>query len=613
MTHRLLVVVLGLLALAGCGRSEPPPAADATPPGASAPAEERQADDINALVEAYFEEQLELNPLAATFLGDDRYNDRLAISIAPEHIAKVRQSNERYLAEARAIAPDGLDEQDRITWEVFTTGLEQDLEGMDFPGELLPINQLYSMAGIMAMLGSGHSAQPFDDEDDYAAFMSRMDDFSAWVDQAIVNMRIGIERGVVQPRVVTEQVIAQLEGIIAGRAEDSVFWGAIGVMPETTDPEVAARVTSEYRSRIDEVLMPAYVRLAEFMREEYLPASRETVGWSALPGGEAWYAYAVKTQTTTGIAPGAIHRLGLSEVARIRAEMDGVRQAVGFEGDLAAFFEHLKTAPELQFQSREEILKAYEDLKERIDAALPSLFSDFPKADYEVRAVEAFREDSDAAGSYQNPPADNSRPGIFYVNTKLAKAQPKWATETLALHEAAPGHHFQVAIAQELTDLPRIRRFGGFTAYVEGWALYAESLGPALGMFEDPYQYFGRLNDEQLRAMRLVVDTGLHAMGWSREQAIQYMKDNSALPDGDIVSEVDRYIAWPGQATAYKIGQLTISDLRWQAEQVLGEAFDIKAWHSMILRGGALPMSVLTARNTRWIEAEKAALEAAGT
>jgi len=602
---RVFITCLGLIGLAGCGRSEAPPAADVPSPTASAPAEEQQAADINALAEAYFEEQLALNPVAATFLGDERYNDRLAIGISPEHIAKVRESNERYLAAARAIAPDGLDEQDRITWEVLTTGLEQELEGMDFPGELL------SMPSIMAMLGSGQSAQPFADEDDYAAFMSRMDDFSAWVDQAIVNMRIGIERGIVQPKVVTEQVIGQLGGIIAERPEESVFWGAIGAMPETTDPDVAARITHDYRARVTDVLMPAYVRLEAFMREEYLPASRETVGWFALPDGEAWYAYSVKTQTTTTIAPEVIHRLGLSEVARIRAEMDGVRQTVGFEGDLAAFFEHLKTAPELQFQSREEILQAYTDLKDRIDSALPTLFSDFPKADYEVRAVEAFREDSDAAGSYQNPPADNSRPGIFYVNTKLAKAQPKWATETLALHEAAPGHHFQVAIAQELTELPRIRRFGGFTAYVEGWALYAESLGPALGMFEDPYQYFGRLNDEQLRAMRLVVDTGLHAMGWSREQAIQYMKDNSALPDGDIVSEVDRYIAWPGQATAYKIGQLTISDLRWQAEQVLGDAFDIKAWHSMILRGGALPMSVLKARNTRWIEAEKAALKTA--
>jgi uncharacterized protein (DUF885 family) len=610
MDRRIAVALVVLGALAACSRQETAPApVDGAPPGAPAEAASASARDpateLMRLAEAFSAETLALNPILATFRGLEEHNDRLAIDIGPDHLATVREMTERYLAAVRELDPERLGEQDRLTWEVFTARLSVDLEDLEYPGELLPINHMFSVPSIMALFGSGQSAQPFRSEAHYEDFMHRMEDLSDWVDQAIANMREGIERGIVQPRIVTTKALAMLEGLIAERPEDTVFWGAIRVMPEDLGDEAAARVTAAYREKVSEVLIPAYRRLTGFMREEYLPASRDTVGWSELPGGEAWYAFAVQASTTTDLDPGAIHRLGLSEVARIRSEMDKVRRQVGFEGSLAEFFDHLKTDPRFQWGDREEILQAYRDLKDRIDSALPKLFSDFPLADYEVRAVEAFREDTDAAGSYQGPPEDNSRPGIFYVNTKIEKAQPTWATETLALHEAAPGHHFQIAIAQELTDLPKIRRFGGFTAYVEGWALYAEFLGPDLGMFQDPYQYFGRLNDEQLRAMRLVVDTGLHATGWSREEAIQYMKDNSALPDEDIVSEVDRYIAWPGQALAYKIGQLTISDLRWQAEQVLEEDFDIRAWHSMILRGGALPMSVLTARNTRWIQAQR--------
>ncbi|MEJ2522005.1 MAG: DUF885 domain-containing protein [Gammaproteobacteria bacterium] len=603
---RLLPLAFVLvLAAAGCGR-EPVPEPSATapvsgedvPPGAAAEA-------VDRLAEAFFEDQLALYPLAATFMGDDRYNDRLAISIGPEHRARQKALYERTLADLQAIPGEGLEGQALLTREVLRAELVQGLAALEFPSHLLPVNQLFSMPSVMAMLGSGASAQPFADAGDYEAFLSRMDDFSVWVDQAIANMREGIRRGIVQPRPVVEQVVTQLDSIAGTPAEESLFWGPVRNLPGSVDADQAEQITAAWRDKLESVLLPAYTRLADFVREEYLPAARETVGWSALPGGEDWYAFRVRSETTTSMDPEAIHRLGLSEVSRIRTEMDRVRREVGFEGDLQAFFEHLRTDPRFRFSSREAVLEAFRGLKDRIDAALPRLFSDFPEADYEVRPVEAFREDADAAGSYQRPPADNSRPGIFYVNTKLDKAQPTFATETLALHEAAPGHHFQGAIAQELTDLPRIRRFGGFTAYVEGWALYAESLGPALGMFQDPYQYFGRLNDEQLRAMRLVVDTGLHAMGWSREEAIRYMQSNSALPDGDIVSEVDRYIATPGQALSYKLGELKLHELRRRAEAALGDDFDIKAWHSMILRGGALPLDVLEGRNQRWIEARR--------
>jgi uncharacterized protein (DUF885 family) len=305
------------------------------------------------------------------------------------------------------------------------------------------------------------------------------------------------------------------------------------------------------------------------------------------------------------MTPEEIHELGLAEVARIRAEMEEVAKQVGFDGTLAEFFEFLKTDPQFFFESSEDVLAAYEAARVKINERLPEMFSVFPKADYEIRAIEEFRAESSAGAMYQGPSPDGSRPGIFYVNTFNLKAQPTYGVETLSIHEAAPGHHFQISIQQEVTGLPSFRRFGGYTAYAEGWGLYAESIGKELGLFTDPYQYYGRLNDEQLRAMRLVVDTGLHTKGWSREQVIQYMLDNSSLAETDIISEAERYIAIPGQALAYKVGQINLTRMRAEAEEELGEKFDIKAWHAQILTDGALPMAVLDAKNRRWIEAQK--------
>jgi len=595
-----------LLLLTACGQAETPRAETSTALPGTAAAAGQPGERLFRLAEDYFEEALALNPLRATFLGDERYNDRLAIDIAAEHRERVREMESRYLAAALEIDPEALAEQDRLTWEVFTAERRQTLEAFEFPFHLLPVNQMGGVPQVMAMLGSGESAQPFEDVADYENFLSRMDDFARWVDQAIENMREGMQRDVVQPRVIVDKMVPQLDELAAGPAEDTLFWGPVRKFPAGVDEPARERLTAAWRAALNDTLLPAYARLRDFVRDEYRPASRASVGWTALPGGVAWYAYQVRTQTTTTLTPDEIHRLGLTEVSRIRAEMDRVRREVGFEGDLQAFFAHLKTDPQFFFDSPAALLEAYRELKARIDGELPRLFSDFPKAAYEIRPVEAFRAESAAGASYQEPSVDGSRPGIFYVNTFNLKAQPRYGTETLSLHEASPGHHFQISIQQELTDLPSVRRFGGETAYVEGWALYAESLGPALGMFKDPYQYYGRLNDEQLRAMRLVVDTGLHSKGWTRERAIQYMLDNSSLAETDVVAEVERYIAWPGQALAYKIGQLTIARLRRDAETALGERFDLKAWHSIILRGGALPMSVLSARNERWIAAQKA-------
>jgi uncharacterized protein (DUF885 family) len=466
----------------------------------------------------------------------------------------------------------------------------------------LPINQLYSLPVLMPLLGSGASAQPFMTTRDYENFLARIADYVAWSDQAIFNMRAGIRFGVVQPRVVMQQVESQLAALLVEDPVNSVFYQPVVNFPQSVPEADRDRLEAEYRSAITDQLGPAYRRLYDFVRNEYLKQARSTVSWSQLPDGQRWYAFLVEMHTTTKLTPDDIHTLGLSEVARIRAELEQVRKQVGFEGDLAAFWRFAQQEPRFYYTDGESLLEGYREIAKKVDARLPLLFNELPKASYEVREVEAFRAEAEAGASYEAPSADGSRPGIFYVNTFNLQAQPKFGMETLSLREASPGHHFQMSIQQELTHLPKFRRFGaGYTAYVEGWALYAESLGRELGMFTDPWQYYGRLSDEMLRAMRLVVDTGLHSRHWTRQRAIQYMLDNSSLADTAVTAEVDRYIADPGQALSYKIGQLRIRELRNRAAAKLGAGFDVKQFHSQVLRDGALPLEVLEAKIDRWI------------
>ena len=610
-----LLGLVATLALPGCAtapaQGQPPakPAGGAETAGAATAGADVAAtagERLDALFEEYFEESLRMNPLLATFIGDDRYDDRLPNSIGPEHLAASRALNERYLAAIRAFDPSGLAPADRISYDIFLNEREREARAGRFPFELLPLNQAGGLLNVMPALGSGTNAQPFRSAQDYEEWLARLDGLVTWMDQAIVNMRAGLERGVVQPRAVMEKVLPQLDAMLVPRAQDSQYYAPVRNFPEAVDPADRARLAAAYAQMLDTKLLPAYRRLRDFVRDEYLPRARASVAWTALPDGQAWYGYYVQEHTTTTLTPEEIHAIGLAEVARIRGEMDAVRRQVGFAGDLEAFFDFLESDPRFYFTQGGDLLDGYRALKTRIDAELPRLFSVFPKAGYEVREVEAFRAASAAGAYYQQPSADGSRPGIFYVNTYNLKAQPKFGMETLSLHEAAPGHHFQVAIQQELEGVPRFRRFGGdYTAFVEGWALYAESLGKELGLFTDPYQWFGRLNDEMLRAMRLVVDTGLHAKGWSREQAIRFMLDNSTMAESDVVSEVERYIAWPGQALGYKIGDLALQDLRRRAEAALGERFDVRDFHREVLGDGAVPLDVLEAKVDRWIAARR--------
>jgi uncharacterized protein (DUF885 family) len=603
---RSLAWMPGLMALIACTATQtadrvPPPVATsaaATPASAESVRLQRILDD-------YFEEYLKLNPILATSIGDPRYNDRYVVSISPAARAADEKLERDYLAHIGTVDRSRLSGQDLVSYDVFKSGREREIEGFRFRDDLIPLNQFYSVPNSFAQLGSGTGLQPFKTVKDYDDFLKRVDGFAAWTDQAIVNMREGATKGYTLPRVLTERVLPQLEAHIVAKPEDSLYWGPVRNMPATFSSADRERLTADYRAAIETKIVPSYRKLRDYMRDDYLPKCRASVGLDALPDGKAWYEYRVREITTTNYTPAQIHEIGLREVERIRGEMLGVMTTVGFKGSLDDFFKLLNTDPRFYYTDRDALIAGYDDIRKRVNPQLPKLFEILPKADYEVRAVEPFREKSAAGGQYQAASEDGSRPGIFYANAYDLTARPKWAMEALSLHEANPGHHFQISIQREQKNLPKFRRFGGYTAYSEGWGLYAESLGPDLGMYTDPYQYFGRLEGELFRAIRLVVDTGLHSKGWTRQQVLDYIVANSATSEARRVAETERYIAIPGQALAYKIGQLKISELRARAGKELGPKFDVRKFHTVILADGALPLDVLEAKVDRWIAAQR--------
>ena len=601
---RVLVLLMTcLLVVSGCSRSLPRAAAPDEVP-AAAPV----AAELDALLEQWHQAQLKANPVFATALGDLRYNDQLPDFMSAQYRAAAEARERDFLERIQRIDRNRLTGQHRLSHDIFVHDRQLALAGYRFPGWMLPVEQFSSFGSFFAQLGAGQSLQPFREVKHYDDFLARIAAYPTLNATAIANMRAGIAANVVQPRPVVEKSIPQYAAHVVARPEDSVFWGPIEAMPAEFPAAERERLTAAYRAAITQTLVPAYAAMRDFLRDEYLPAARDSVGMMDLPQGREWYALMVRSNTTTDLGPEAIHQFGLDEVARILGEMEAVRDQVGFKGDLKAFFAHLQTDERFYFQTPQEAVQAYRDVQAKINPLLPKLFDVFPKADYEVREVEAFRAQSAAGASYTPPTPDGSRPGVFYLNTFNLKAQPKFLVETLSIHEASPGHHFQIAIQQEIESLPAFRRFGGYTAFSEGWALYAESLGKELGLFTDPYQWYGRLSDEQLRAMRLVVDTGLHHYGWSRQQAIDYMLANSSMAESDVVAEVERYIVIPGQALAYKVGQRVIRELREEAEAELGDRFDVRAFHRQVLTDGAMPMDVLQTKIGEWIATEKAAV-----
>ena len=582
------------LFVAACSNEPAEPPADVADPTTS----------LHTLFDEFFERGLELNPMRASTIGDYRFNDQFANSIGPEHREASRQLDEIFLARLLNIDRRQLSRQDRLSYDLFRFNREQSLEGERFPGHLQPMNQRLQTLNSFVQLGSGTSVHPFKTIKDYDDWLSRIDGFVVYVDQAIANMQEGVRQGVVQPRILMAKALPQIESQIVDSAEDSGFWAPIENMPDEFSNEERERLTVAFKDAIENKVLPSYRRVANFVRDEYLAAARDTVGLHALPDGPEWYAYNVKRVTTTDLAPDEIHQLGLDEVARIHNEIRGVMTEVGFEGDLKDFFDYVNSDEQFYFDEAEELIQGYRDMFERISALSTKLFDVSPKGSLEVRRVEPFREASAGGASYRTGTPDGSRAGVFYANAYDIKARPIWVMESLFLHEAIPGHHFQRSLQVENADLPSFRRFGGSSAFTEGWGLYAETLGKEIGVYTDPYQYFGALNGELWRAIRLVVDTGLHAKEWTRQDVLDFMYANSAVKEARAVSEAERVIAFPGQVLSYKIGQLKIRELRDDAEERLGDQFDIKAFHTQVLMDGPMALSLLEDKIGDWVESQ---------
>jgi uncharacterized protein (DUF885 family) len=559
---------------------------------------------FHALLDRYYEDYLALFPIEAAVNGDNdpRYEAVWPNDISAEYRAQVVALCDRYLAALAQTDRAALAETDRLSYDTLKWSLAIRREGTRQIFPLLPVNQFNSAHLTFAQMASGSSVHPFNTAQDFRNFLSRARGFSAWVDTAIANMREGSAKGIVQPRILMERVLKQLEPLAADDAENNILFAPLKKLPAGLSVAERDALAKEYSAGVRTIMLPAYARLHAYLRDEYLAKCRETAGIGVLPGGKEAYAYAVRSLTTTNLSPEEIHQIGLKEVARIRAEMDKVQAQVGFKGTLAEFLAFVATDPRFAtLKTEEDVLNAYREIEGRIMVQVPKFFRHVPKSKFEIRATEKFRA-ATASAEYISGTADGSRPGVFYVPIPdIAKFRTP-RMEDLFLHEAIPGHHFQISLALESTTLPKFRRYEANNAYVEGWALYTESLGKELGLYTDPYQYLGMLFGDMHRAVRLVVDTGLHAKDWTREQALQYGADAEGGKPEVQVAEVERYMAWPGQALGYKAGQLKIRELRARAEKQLGAKFDLPTFHDQILMEGALPLAVLDAHVQAWID-----------
>ncbi len=553
------------------------------------------------------EASLKRNPLQALFRGDLRYADRLGDFGTEAFYDAERAAGEDDLKNLRAIPRAQLSATDKIAYDVFEAQTLDGLKGLTPQilalTKVRPINHFFGFHTFYPTFASGKGAAPFKTVVDYDNNLKRHKQFVELIDRSIARFREGMGTGVVETKLTIRNVIDQLDAQLKQAPEDSPYYAPAKAIPATFSAADKARIPGEYRAAIVDGIFPSYRRLRSFLADEYLAAAREGVGLGSMKGGAILYQQLIESTTTLPLKPDAIHKIGLSEVARIRTAMEGVKAEVGFKGTLNEFFENLRTDPKLKPSSREALTQDYYDIGKKVDALVPTYFSTIPKTKLEIRPYPEFREKFEAGGSYEQGTPDASRPGVFYFNAYDLPSRTTPGMTTLYLHEGSPGHHFQISLAQENTALPPFMRFGGNTAYVEGWALYAETLGYPMGFYKDPYQRMGTLSDEMLRAMRLVVDTGIHSKGWGRDQAIEYMMANSDMGKTDATAEVERYIAIPSQALAYKIGAMTIQRLRAKAEKQLGAKFDIRKFHAQVLMTGALPLTVLEKKIDDWIKA----------
>ena len=593
MARRRLLLAAGA-AVAGCAVPTPPKREDA-------------AAALRRLMGETDEAFLDRHPIFGLYRGDLRRAAGHGDFISAAYVDNERRVSEAALAELARIPRDVLDTNDRISYDTFRWTVEEWRDRHSPPASqfwpLLKLDQQNGWHLFFPELSSGDGIAPYRTVADYDAGLSRIDGFVGWLDRAVARMREGMATGVVQPRFVVERLLVQFERFATQPRDESPYWRPIRTMPSEIPAAQAERLRAAYARALEDTLRPAFRRTLSFLRDEYLGRTRSSAGLSALPGGAAYYRFLIRSNTTLPLEATQIHQLGVAEVERIQRGIASVMSEVGFRGTRGEFFQMLRSDKRFEPASAEALTEAYAAIGRRVGATLGRLFDTRPATPLAMRPTPAESAPNDAAARYMPGAVELGKPGVFYFNTFDLRRRPTWGMETLYLHEAVPGHHFETMLARENAALPPLQRFAGNTAFSEGWALYAESLGFELGLFTDPYQRAGHYNDELLRAMRLVVDTGLHDQAWTREQAIGYMLANSAMSEGDVVAEVERYIVNPGQALAYKVGALTIRRLRERAERALGSRFDVRAFHRQVLGTGGIPMQVLEAKIEAWVAA----------
>ena len=566
---------------------------------------EKKEQNFKAITDAYFDGKNELDPLGATQNGQNEYNDKLVFEMTDSYRKKQAAFYDKFENELTTVDTTALSAEEKNSYDIMKWEVSVGKDLLKYNTNYMPLQQFWGTNITLGQFASGSSAQPFKTEKDYKNFLKRMDLFSVWMDSAMVYMKKGIDKGIVLPKALTVKVIPQFESMVTPNVEDNLFYSAVKSFPKDITADQQEALKKEYAATIKEKLEPQFKKITAFLKNEYLTASRTTSGIGSLPNGKELYKVYVKQWTTTTKTPDEIHALGLKEVARIKVEMEKVKEQVGFKGTLKEFCEHVRTNPELMaFKKPEDVIANFERIHKIIQPNVDKLFSLQPKCPFQIKRTEAFREAS-ASAEYNQGSADGSRPGTFYVPIPDVKKYNCYSDEDLFLHEAIPGHHFQISLQQENKELPDFRKFDWFGAYGEGWALYTESLGKELGLYTDPYQYFGMLGNDMHRAVRLVVDTGIHNEGWTREQAIKYSLENEAESEAGITAEIERYMAIPGQALSYKMGQMKILELRKKAQDKMKDKFDIKVFHQKVLESGVLPLALLEKKINNWIETGK--------
>ena len=556
---------------------------------------------IAQVFENYYQESLKLYPLQATSQGDLRYNDFLPNDLSDEFRKREKEFYTFYKSQLNNFPDHTLNENDLLSKKVLLWECDLSLKRLTFNEQYTPINQMWTLQLTIGQYAAGLSAQPFKTVKDYNNWLKRIDDYLVWLETAEERMRQGIKNEIVLPKSLIKKVIPQLKTILNPNLNQNLFFSPARQFPKEFSEKDKSILIEKYTEMVLNKIIPAYKKLSDFMSDQYLDAGRSSSGISAFEDGLDYYNYSIKLYTTTELTADEIHNIGLNEVAKISSEMEKIKTKVGFNGDLKSFFNHVRELDELiPFNEPQEVIDNFNKIHEKMTPQVNKLFGLQPKTPFEVRRTESFREAS-ASAEYNPGSLDGTRPGIFYVPIPNIEEYNYFSDEDLFLHEAIPGHHYQISLQQENTSLPSFRKSLWYSSYGEGWALYSESLGEELGLYDDPYQYFGMLSAEMHRAIRLVVDTGIHTKGWSREKAIQYSLDNEAESEAGITSEIERYMANPGQALSYKIGQLKIRELRSNAEQKLGDKFDIKMFHEKVLESGCIPLQLLEEKINKWV------------